>query len=337
MKWQIKLVGMFLAASASITAFADGRSAAHNLFTNLSRAHASLSVNEGTALVGPTLVKGIYSLSNQQGRFIGFTNEAGTIFGDSRGFNVLSPNGAQPRQMALDEANDLRAEVLSAVEYEKLAKVTIGDGGGRRLLMFSAVDCPFCKGFEDALRKNSKGLDTTIYVVPSSLQAISQGGYQQWQAVSRIWCADNPGAAWQAYWASHAVPAPTQCRFADPRVAENADQQLKDILQAVGLRIVGTPQLIREDAAIVGNKPAMDAAYIKATFGPAGAPQVASKPARWLFASSDDSFQMQPVGAAPVAQPVPQPVQAQQQAQSQQQRQKFTVNDAMNIKKLFYK
>lgn len=331
MKIKHALIGLLSGCVLSGSVLADGRSAVHNLFGNLARARASLSVNEATAMVSPTLVKGMYAIANQQGRFIGFTNESGTLFGDSRGFNTLS-NGSQPRPLALDELADLRAEVVAAIDFDKLPKVSFGDGGTRRLVMFSAVDCPFCKGFEDNIKKHASGLNSTIYVVPSSLQKIAQGGLQQWQAVSRIWCADDAGAAWQTYWATHNLPQAKQCRFADPRIAEMADQQLKDILLAVGVRIVGTPQTIREDGSVIVNKPNMDHAYVAATFGPAGAPLASQKPARWL-AAADDSFQMQPVGGPSYGQPI----QMQQQPQPQQPRQQFGLNDAMNLKRLLGK
>lgn len=73
----------------------------------------------------------------------------------------------------------------------------------------------------------------------------------------------------------------------------------------------------------------MNPAYIAATFGPAGAPQPNAKPVRWLTASADDSFQMQPVGGQPVyQQPAPQP---------QQQKQHFGINDALKLKNLLGK
>jgi hypothetical protein len=279
-------------------------------------------------MVAPTLVRGVYAISNQQGRFVGFTNEAGTLFGDSRGFSILSTNGAQPRPLTLDEIADLRPEVVAAIDYDKLPKVVHGDGGGRHLLLFSAVDCPACKGFEDTLRKFDDSVNTTFYVVPSSLQEIAKGGLQPWQAVSRIWCAEDSGAAWQAFWASRSIPQPRQCRFADPRTAELVRQQLRDILQAIGIRIVGTPQIVREDGTIVRNKSDVDVTYTNSVFGPAGMPQANARPARWLLASADESFQMQSVGAqsANAANP-PQP--------TQQQNGKVGINDA--LKKLLGK
>ena len=321
MKWQIKATGLAMAVLTCGSAWADGRSAAHNLFANLARTRSTLSINEATAMVGPTLVRGIYALSNQQGRFVGFTNEAGTLFGDSRGFNVVSANGAQPRPIALDEVADLRTEVVGAIDYEKLPKITMGDGGNRRLVMFSSVDCPYCKNFEDAMRKHGGAVNSTIYVVPSALQKIGQGGAQQWQAVSRIWCAEDAGDAWRGFWATRTIPAARQCRFADPRVAETADQQLKDILQAVGVRVVASPQIVREDGVVITNKPDMSASYIAATFGPDAAPPASQRPARWLSAGAEDSFRAQAVGAAQMPSAAP-------------QKHRFSLDDAKKLKEL---
>ena len=281
----IAVAGLLFAISAS----ADGRAAARNLFANLDRAQASLSISGATAVVSPTLVKGIYSLSNQQGSFVGFTNEAGTLFGDSRGFTAVGRNGEQPRPLKPNEVHDLRAEVMEAIDYDKLPRIVYGDGGGRRLVLFSAVDCSFCKMFEDTMGKQSTGLNSTFYVIPASLQKIAHGGEKRWQVVSRIWCAKDAGAAWQSFWTTRAVPSESrQCRFNEPGAAEVAVQQLRDILQAVSVRVTSTPQVIREDGTVIANKPAMSPEYVVSTFGPIGTHHIHAKPAlSWLAIVSE--------------------------------------------------
>lgn len=329
MKWHIRAIALTLATLVSGAALADGRSATHNLFANMSRAGASISnFNENNVLVSPTLVKGMYALTDQQGRLVGYVNEAGTLYGDSRGFTVVSINGAQPRPLAPAEAKDLRFEIMSAIDYDKLPKITHGNGGGRQVLMFSAVDCPYCKTLEDNMRKESGGLNSTIYVVPSSLQNLAQGGLQQWQTVSRIWCAENAGPAWQAFWASHAVPQQRQCAFADPQIAQRAGRQLKDMLKAVGTDVYGTPVLIREDGVTLRIQNKMNAAEIVALLGPSGAPAPNNAEPRWL-ASVDNSFQAQAVNGQPMVQ--------QPGAQPAQQNGKVNLNEVLNLKKLFGK
>ena len=279
-KFLIAIAGVFFAMSAS----ADGQSAARKLFANLDKAKASLSINGANAVVSPTLVKGIYSLSSQQGRFVGFTNEAGTLFGDSRGFTAVGLNGEQPRPLNPSEVHDLRSEVMAAINYDRLPRIVYGDGGGRRLVLFSAVDCSFCKIFEDTMGKQSAGLNSTFFVVPASLQKIAHGGDKGWQVVSRIWCAKDAGAAWQGFWATRTVPSQAgQCSFNAPAVAEVAVQQLRDILQAVAVRVTSTPQVVREDGTVIANKPAMSTQYVVSTFGPLGPQPANAKPASiWL-------------------------------------------------------
>jgi len=295
-----KLLTLILAVVLVPAAQADGRTAAHNLFSNLGRSRASLSVNEATALVAPTLVRGMYSISNPQGHFIGFTNELGTLFGDLRGLSVVPTNGGPVRRVGLDEIGDLRQEVVDAIDYDKLVRLSYGDGGGRRILVFSALDCPLCRAFEESMRRMGGEANTTFFVVPSSLMSSAQGGRPTWDAAARIWCAEDAGASWRAYWATRTVPQPRQCRF-DGRTAELAAQQLREILQAVGISVSGTPQFVREDGQLVRNNPAMDAAYLANTFGAAGAPQVAQHQARWLTAVVDTSFQPQPIGTGQAA------------------------------------
>lgn len=286
---------VFLIGSmASISVFADGRTAVHNLFSNLARSNAHLSVTETSAVASPTLVRGIYRMSNQQGVFVGFINESGTLFGDYRGLNVVPTNGARLRPLTAAEIVEVRAEVLTAIEYEKLPKLTYGNDGNRRLLIFSAVDCPSCKVFEDSMRRYGGSLNSTFYVVPSSLQPIAQGGGKAWQTVSRIWCASDAGAAWKSFWATRSVPQPRQCQFADPSVAESSDQQLKEILRSVGIQVDGTPQIVREDGSFIADVPNLSQAYVAATFGPVGTPQQINGPMRWL----SDSIEGRPDSAA---------------------------------------
>lgn len=284
MKWKYGVFGLLMAALASSPTWADGSSSAHNLFANLARANKSVGLNDSTAVVSSTWVRGMYAISNQQGAFVGYVNEAGTLLGDSRGFNVVSTSGAPPRPMTLDEVAELRAEVMNGIDYEKLVKVPYGDGGRRKIILFTSIDCPVCKNLEEAFQKHKNGMNTTFYVVPSSLQKISNGGLQAWQAVSRIWCAEDNGAAWTAFWASRALPQPRQCQFSEPRTAETAFGALTDILKSVNIKRNGVPAFIREDGVLLSK----GSSEFEALFHPVAKPQINQKPARWLVASTDN-------------------------------------------------
>ncbi len=281
---------LLLGVLISQSVLADSPTAIHNFYTNLARARTSLAATEINTVAIPTLVRGMYKLTSKQGQFISYTNEAGTLFGDAQGFKVISASGIPLRQLNLDEVAGLRAEVLSGLDYDKLIKVQHGDGGGRRIILFSAVDCPFCKKFEDAMREIDNNVNTTFYVVPSSLRSLSRGGeLPKWQAVSNIWCAEDNGAAWLAFWGNRRIAAPRQCEFADPRNADASVQNLYAIFQAAGMNIVGTPNLVREDGVINRLNAGFDVAWAKATLGPAGMPPAVPQSNRWLGANA--SFQ----------------------------------------------
>nr|WP_297353612.1 thioredoxin fold domain-containing protein [uncultured Caldimonas sp.] len=276
----------------SLGAQAGGQDAIQNLFNNLARAKASVGVTADATVSAPTPVKGIYAVTDRQGRFIGYTNEAGTLFGDSRGFNVLSPNGAQPRPITAEETAQLRVEIMNSIDYDRLVKVTYGDGGGRRILLFSAVDCPHCKTFEDGMRGVSQQVNTTFYVVPSALQPLNKGGAQTWQVATRIWCAEDPGEAWLSFWEKRAVPAQRKCHL-QPKTSELLDRQIKDLLQAAGMRISGTPRLIAEDGTRVLIRSKLDAAFVEATYGPTGRPSTSLDAPRWLASGGEASAAVQ--------------------------------------------
>lgn len=237
-------------ASISSAALADGRSAAHNLFTNLSKANLSIGAfNEGNVYVTSTLVRRMYALTSTSGEFLGYVNEGGTVYGDKRGFRVLSTDSAPLRPMTAEETAAFRLEVMAAIDRDKLIKVDYGKTVGGNSVEFSAVDCPACKGFEELI--NKKNLALTVYIVPSSLQPIQKGGAMAWQKAANLWCNSNGGNAWKAYWASGAAPANGTCPFADPRVAESAEENLQGILEGVGVNVMGTPAVVAADGSIV--------------------------------------------------------------------------------------
>jgi len=288
MKWKCKIFGLLVAISACGTAWADGLSAAHNLFTNLSHGGKSIGLTESSIQVMPTLVRGIYVINDNRGQFAGYVNEAGTLYGSSaKNLSVVSTTGTPLRSMTSDELADLRAEVMSSINFDMLIKVQYGNGGDRKIILFSAIDCLTCKGLEGRLQKHEHDLNTTFYVVPSSLQGIDGGGgFLAWQTAARIWCADDSGAAWKAYWTSHAVPQPRSCQFSDPHAARKAAQTLQALLVAIGINgINAVPLFVREDGKFVSSTSKSDLQDLGTLFQPNGKPQAIDKPAHWLVIS----------------------------------------------------
>ena len=115
-----KVLTIATALLISTHALADGRSAAQNLFANLNRSRQEIGENASSTFVAPTLVRGMYALSDAAGKFVGFTNEAGSLFGDSRGFIGLSAGGSKFVPLTPDQTADLRREVAANIDRDKL-------------------------------------------------------------------------------------------------------------------------------------------------------------------------------------------------------------------------
>ena len=215
-------------------------------------AQAGLVIKEldwARAEVRPTLVRGLYSVTDQNGKFVSVVNTQGNLlcYSGSKPCNVLRPGQSKASELTEAEAVELRSEVMGAIDYGRLIKVTFGNGTGEPLVMVSAIDCPACEELEAKFSKIPKDSNGTVYVVPDTLQRISQGGLRKWQSVSKIWCARDSGVAWRQYWATRAVPPQTNCEFSDPMNAERTVRDFAYALAALGQAGDFTPRLIRQD------------------------------------------------------------------------------------------
>lgn len=301
-----------LAAAMLVTAapaHADGQSAVRSFFGNLKRLGMTIGFTENDVKVEPTLIRGMYAMFKRNGDFAGYLNEAGTLVGDFRRLRVMPAKAGEDfRAMTPDEVTELRQEVMNGIEYDKLIKVGYGDGGGRKVLLFSAVDCGFCQRFEQEFAKYGNKVDTTFYVLPSGLKKYAQGGAAEWQTASRLWCADDNASAWKAYWSTLKAPVRSSktCAF-EPKTADAQSTYFTEILRVVGVPVHGTPTMVREDGTVLENKPNMDAAYMNQAFGPAGVAQVPANPRRWLVAGAPQPADEAAPAQQPAQQPAPQP------------------------------
>lgn len=293
-RFKLTVLGLLLATLAAPAAWANGQSAVHQLYVNLQRSGGSIDLRENAARTTPTLVLGIYRMADANGRFFGYINEAGTLFGDSRGFTVVA-GGAPPRPMQAAEQAELRAELMRNIDRARLIKVTYGKGSEREILMFSAVDCPYCKRLEDGLQGLGDKVDATLYVLPASLQSAQGAPSPAWQAATQIWCADDNGLAWKKFWSTRAVPPARNCEIT-PRSASLAETEVRDLLIATGAKLGGYPTLVREDGNRLAHPNQVDAAWAQRALGTAGKPAVAEG-GKWLIAAADAG------GDAPTAVP----------------------------------
>jgi len=304
---------LFAAMLALVTVHAaatDGTEATRHLFTNLQASQfntkaflAKLNSSLDIATVMPSLVSGLYVVQERNnGKPIFFTNADGNIVGASDGIYVVVA-GQPVRPMTAEEHRQFSAEVMRNLRYDKLLKVTYGNGGGRHLVMFSAINCPACAALESGFRKaevalNQRGssLNTTFYVVPSSLEPLEPNGWNSWKVAASLWCGGGQNDSWRAYWSSRVVPNPDIARCTLPTLeAARSEAALQLILSAaIGTPIRGVPTLIREDATIFNGRQAKDS-----EFGPQGLPEIGQTDVVWLRSSAtedDQRFVSRPIG-----------------------------------------
>lgn len=267
---------------------ADGVGAVAAFYRNMANVGISLNVSQQNIQATPTLVRGIYKLTvKPSGQFMSYVNEGGTITGDHKGWQVIA---SPPRPISNRELSELRGDVMRHIDFDKLIKVEYGDGGGRKMVMFSAVDCPFCKKFEANAARLASSMNTTFYVVPSALRPLSYGtvALPSWRTAKNIWCAKDNAAAWRAYWSKKSLPASQNCEF-DERTAEAMGNQLEELLSSVGISKHGVPAILREDGTVFTPQPDFDKNYATSIFGAEALASLKSvydeKPLKWLAES----------------------------------------------------
>jgi thiol:disulfide interchange protein DsbC len=97
-----------------------------------------------------------------------------------------------------------RLGVLTAISWDKLplgnAIKTVKGNGKREIVVFSDVDCPYCRRFEGELAKVDNITTYTFLFPIASLHPKSL------QVSRQIWCAPNKNKAWDDYLGSGKVP-----------------------------------------------------------------------------------------------------------------------------------
>ena len=97
-----------------------------------------------------------------------------------------------------------RLSQLQAVKWDTLplnnALKTVKGDGSRKLVVFSDVDCPYCRRFEAELKKVD---NITIYTFLYPIEGLHPKAVQ---ASKQIWCAPDRNKAWEDYISSGAVP-----------------------------------------------------------------------------------------------------------------------------------
>lgn len=271
-------------ATVSSFAHADGAAALEALKTNLARARVGMPFNLNNVEASTTLVKGIYVLQDKgTSTFRLFTNEAGSIVGTAAGWQRVS----QPNQLSSEEKSEIRSELIKNIDTNKLIKIKFGEGAGRRMVLLSAIDCPGCFAFEQTLRKLAPILNTTFYVLPSSLQdESSQKGRQNWQTVANIWCNQDNASAWLSYWSKPAPVTGQRCGLNSHEASILSGYFFLGLLPSIGIKPIGTPAILREDGNLYIPKMTFDKKYAQENFSEAALGMISlqstDRPNRWF-------------------------------------------------------
>lgn len=123
--------------------------------------------------------------------------------------------------------NQLQAIKWSELPLANAIKVVKGNGA-RKLVVFSDVDCPYCRKFEAELDKVD---NTTVYTFLYPIEGLHPKAIQM---SKQIWCAPNRNKAWDDYITRGTVPNN------DGKCANPVDATI-----ALGqkLKVSGTPTL----------------------------------------------------------------------------------------------
>ncbi len=144
---------------------------------------------------------------------------------------------------------------LQAIKWDSLplgnALKTVKGNGSRKLVVFSDVDCPYCRRFEAELTKVD---NITVYTFLYPIEGLHPKAVQM---SKQIWCAPDRNKAWDNYITAGTVPNN------DGKCANPVDETI-----ALGqkLNVSGTPTLFFADGQRVpGMVPAAKLEQLLAT------------------------------------------------------------------------
>lgn len=126
-----------------------------------------------------------------------------------------------------------RTNQLQAVSWDTLplnnALKSVKGNGARKLVVFSDVDCPYCRKFEEELTKVD---NITVYTFLYPIEGLHPKAVQ---TSKQIWCAPDRNKAWDNYITNGSVPNN------DGKCANPVDET---IALGAKLKVSGTPTLI---------------------------------------------------------------------------------------------
>lgn len=217
-----KIVGLTLLSALSLSALADEAS----LKKAIEAAYPKFTVDS----IVKTPYAGLYEI--YMGGQIIYADEKLTFL-IAQG-NLVDPKTKQ--NITRERLKELTKVDFSSLPLDEAIKVVKGNGS-RKLVVFSDVDCPFCKRLEQNELANIT--DVTIYTF---LYPIAELHPDAANKSKLIWCASNREKAWKDWILNNKLP----------ESAKNCDIPLEKV-GALGrkLGINGTPALIFTDGEMI--------------------------------------------------------------------------------------
>lgn len=153
------------------------------------------------------------------------------IYMDAKGQYVFSGDVIDLKSRT--NLTQARLNKLQAVKWDTLplnnAMKTVKGKGERKLVVFSDVDCPYCRKFEAELAKVD---NITVYTFLYPIEGLHPKAVQ---TSKQIWCAPDRNKAWDEYITRGTVPAN------DGKCANPVDAT---IALGTKLKVSGTPTLV---------------------------------------------------------------------------------------------
>ncbi|HQS80914.1 MAG TPA: DsbC family protein [Thiobacillus sp.] len=153
------------------------------------------------------------------------------IYVDAKAQYVFSGDVIDLKQRS--NLTQARLNQLQAVKWDSLplgdALKSVKGNGARKLVVFSDVDCPYCRKFEAELAKVD---NITVYTFLYPIEGLHPKAVQ---TSKQIWCAPDRNKAWEQYITRGSVPN-NDGKCANPVEAT--------IALGAKLKVSGTPTII---------------------------------------------------------------------------------------------
>lgn len=152
-------------------------------------------------------------------------------------------NASSYSMMTPDAAEGVKAEIFQSIDFSKLIKLSYGAGGQRRVILWSAIDCPSCARFEEWMIRSNP--DATFYLVPT---ALDRSDAKKRALVTNIWCSIDAAGAWRNWMLRRQEPRGPFRPSCD--VNYDAGEGFAMAMTSAGAQLYGTPAFILESGEV---------------------------------------------------------------------------------------